>query len=88
MTRLCAIIRFLVPSSDAADVPGYALMLVSGFAIAVAIEWGALHVLDRWQYAESMPQLPGLGVGVSPVLQMLMLPPIVFKISAWWLGKR
>lgn len=74
--------------ADRPGIPGYALMLVSGFAIAVAIEWGALHILDRWQYAASMPQLPGLGVGISPVLQMLMLPPIVFKISAWWLGKR
>jgi len=27
-------------------------------------------------------------VGISPVLQMLVLPPIVFKFSAWWLAAR
>lgn len=74
--------------SDRPGLRGYALLLVSGFTIATGIEWGAMHVLDRWQYAASMPRIPGLGVGVSPVLQMLVLPPVVFKLSAWWLHRR
>lgn len=73
---------------DRPGIAGYALLLVSGFSIAVLVEWGAMHLLNRWQYTASMPQLPGLGVGVSPVLQMLVLPPIVFKLSAWWLDVR
>ena len=67
---------------------GYGLMLVTGFLIAVLIEWGAVYVLDRWRYAASMPILPGLGIGLSPVLQMLILPPVIFKLTAWWLDKR
>lgn len=74
--------------SDRPGIGGYALMLSVGFAIAVVIEWGAVQVLDRWRYAASMPRLPGLGLGAMPVLQMLVLPPIVFKVSAWWLGRR
>ena len=69
-------------------VAGYALMFATGLVIAVIIEWGAVYVLDRWRYTASMPILPGLGVGLSPVLQMLLLPPVIFKLTAWWLDKR
>lgn len=65
---------------------GYALMLITGFAIAAFVEWGAVYVLDRWRYAESMPMIPGLGIGLSPVLQMLVLPPVIFKLTTRWLG--
>lgn len=71
---------------DRPGIAGYALLFVAGFSVAVLVEWGAMHLLDRWQYTASMPQLPGVGVGISPVLQMLVLPPIVFKFSAWWLA--
>ena len=67
---------------------GYGLMLVTGFLIGVLIEWGAVYILDRWRYTASMPMLPGLGIGLSPVLQMLILPPVIFKLTAWWLDKR
>lgn len=73
---------------DRPGLAGYALMLFTGFAIAVIIEWGAVYVIDRWSYTASMPQLPGLGVGLSPVLQILVLPPVIFKVAAWWLNRR
>jgi hypothetical protein len=28
-----------------------------------------------------MPVVPGLGVGLVPVLQMLVLPPLVFRVA-------
>ena len=77
--------------SDWADRPGwagYALMLVTGFAIAVIVEWVALHGLNRWSYTDNMPLLPGLGVGIAPVLQMPLLPPIIFRVTRWWLALR
>lgn len=67
---------------------GYALIIFTGFAIALTIEWGAVYVLDRWSYTARMPRLPGLGVGLSPVLQMLVLPPVIFKFSTWWLDRK
>ena len=60
-----------------------ALMLGMGFAAAVGIEWFALHVLQRWAYTEQMPIVPGLAIGLTPVLQMLVLPPLTF----WMVGK-
>ena len=68
--------------SDRPRVSGYMLMLLSGFALAMLIEWGAVYVLGRWTYAANMPLLPGLGVGVIPILQMLVLPPVIFKVTA------
>jgi hypothetical protein len=58
----------------------YALMLAAGLIIAVTVEWIGLHVLRRWSYTASMPLVPGLGVGLIPVAQMLILPPLVFRI--------
>lgn len=77
--------------SDWSDRPGwaaYALMLIAGFSIAVMVEWVALHALNRWSYTTSMPLLPGLGIGVVPVLQMLILPPLIFRMTGWWLARR
>ena len=76
--------------SDWADLPGwatYAVMLVTGFSIAVVVEWMGFYGLNRWSYTASMPLLPILGIGVVPVLQMLILPPIIFRMTAWWLQR-
>lgn len=76
---------------DWADKPGgagYALMLISGFSLAVIIEWVGFYGLKRWSYTTSMPLLPGLGIGVVPVLQMLILPPVIFGMTGWWLARR
>jgi fructose-specific phosphotransferase system IIC component len=48
-----------------------------GVLITILMEWLATQVLDRWTYAESMPVIPLLGVGLSPLLQWVVLPPIV-----------
>ena len=66
----------------------YALMLVTGFVIAILIEWVAVYGIGRWSYTERMPVLPVLNVGLSPVLQMLLLPPLIFKLAALWLERR
>jgi len=63
-------------------VPGYIVMLTTGFLLAVLVEWVGVHVLGRWQYTETMPVVPGLGVGVVPIAQMLLLPPVMFWIVA------
>lgn len=63
---------------------GYSVMLATGFLIAVTVEWLALK-RGRWTYRSEMPLIPGLDVGVVPVLQMLALPPLIFRLSARWL---
>lgn len=61
---------------------GYGAMLLSGLILAAVIEWGAVHVLQRWSYTNAMPLIPGLDIGITPIMQMLVLPPIIFYIVA------
>ena len=69
-------------------VPGYLVMLIAGLIIAVGVEWVAVHVAQRWSYTDRMPLLPGLEVGVVPILQMLLLPPLIFRAVALILRNR
>jgi len=48
-----------------------------GLAITLVFEWLATEVWDRWQYAEAMPVLPVVGTGLLPVLQWILLPPLI-----------
>jgi len=61
---------------------GYVVMVTAGLVMAVLVEWVGAHVLKRWEYAEKMPLVPGLGIGVVPIAQMLFLPPLIFRIVA------
>lgn len=63
-------------------VRGYVLMFVSGLTIAIAVEWIAVHVLQRWSYVPAMPRLPVIDIGIVPIVQMLVLPPLIFRIVA------
>jgi len=81
---------FVFRKSDWSDHPGfagYALMLSTGFVVAATIERYAIHVLERWSYSLRMPLFPWLDIGLIPVLQMLILPPIVFRFTAWRLHR-
>jgi hypothetical protein len=63
---------------------GYGVMLTTGLVIGGAIEWVAVHLLRRWMYTAQMPLVPGLDVGMVPVAQMLILPPLIFRLVAVW----
>ncbi len=52
----------------------------AGLAVGFAVEWWGLHIARRWQYSDLMPLIPGTGIGVAPVLQMLLLPPAIFWV--------
>jgi len=51
-----------------------------GVVITVVIEAIAIHVLNRWQYATAMPTLPILGTGIAPILQWVIIPPIIVSM--------
>lgn len=55
-----------------------ACTVVLGVAIAVAIEAWAI-ASGRWAY-DGMPLVPLIGIGLIPVLQMVLLPPVIFAI--------
>lgn len=51
-----------------------------GVISTILLEWLNVDLLQNWAYAPSMPVLPLLGTGLSPLLQWLILPPVAF---AW-----
>jgi len=51
-----------------------------GALLAVAFELWAVYVDHRWAYGTSMPLIPGLSVGVTPVLQMIVIPLLVLVL--------
>ncbi len=54
------------------------LMLLVGFIIAILVERFAL-VDNMWSYSALMPIIP-FNVGLSPILQMVILPLLIFRI--------
>jgi len=52
--------------------PGAAVAVVAGLAYTVFSEWFNVSVRGSWAYSPAMPQL--FGLGLSPLLQWLLLP--------------
>ena len=61
---------------------GYLWILTAGLVIGIAVEWVAVHMAGRWAYGARMPFVPGIGIGLVPVLQMLVLPTLIFRMAA------
>ncbi|MEQ1866261.1 MAG: hypothetical protein ABL996_16610 [Micropepsaceae bacterium] len=57
---------------------GLILLVLLGGPAAVLLEWWALET-DRWRYA-AMPVVPIVGAGLAPVLQMMIIPPLVIRL--------
>lgn len=74
-----ATVRSLV-SRSAASIAGreYALTIVFGIALAVALEWLGL-TSGRWTYRAEMPTV--IGVGLVPILQMAVLMPLTLWLT-------
>lgn len=60
----------------------YFFMVAAGFLLSVIVELNAVYRRGEWGYLPIMPVLPFLGVGLLPVLQMVLLPPVVFALAA------
>lgn len=55
--------------------------VVVAFLLSMAFEGASIYLLGRWDYSSSMPQF--LGLGLSPVVQWIVLPPLTL-----WLARR
>ncbi len=62
---------------------GYSLMMAVGIILAVIVEWNAVYWTKAWVYNEQMIMIPVLGVGLFPVLQMIVLPPTTALLLQW-----
>ena len=54
-----------------------AIYIGVGLAATTILESLAIGVLGRWAYSEAMPRLPIVGTGLLPLLQWLVIPPLV-----------
>lgn len=62
------------------------LLIILGGMIAIVFEkWALLR--NQWNYAEAMPIVPLLNVGLSPLLQLMILPVLTFYINHLILNK-
>ena len=54
-------------------------MIIVGTTVTLVIEQLALHGLwfGSWRYSSAMPVIPLLGVGLAPIMQWILLPPLV-----------
>lgn len=58
----------------------WTLSAIVGILLGLAFELWAVHVDKRWTYG-GMPIIPVLGVGVTPILQMMLVPACTLLIS-------
>lgn len=56
------------------------ITLSTGLYLSIIVEQFALR-LSMWSYTDLMPELPFLNIGIVPILQMLILPLLVFYLS-------
>lgn len=54
---------------------GGAIVVIGAMAYAVWSEWHNVYRAGSWGYAASMPLI--FGIGLSPLLQWLILPPVM-----------
>ena len=60
-----------------------------GVAITAVIVWLATRGrwAQTWAYSAEMPVIPGIEIGLSPLLQWVVVPPValwfVWRLSAW-----
>lgn len=59
--------------------PRAAVLVLAGVLLAVGIEVDALFIHHRWTYTRAMPTI--LGVGISPLLQMAVLPLLTLLVA-------
>ncbi len=59
---------------------GIFFSIIIGFIISIIVEKIALSV-NMWSYSNNMFLIPFLKVGITPTLQMIILPLIIFKFS-------
>ena len=74
--------RYWIRKTTGRLVPSLTFIAV-GVVLTVAFEYYYTQVSLRWSYSELMLLVPPFGTGLSPVLQWIVIPPIVL-----WLTRR
>ena len=62
----------------AGSLPVAMLATAAGVAYAIFSEWLNVSLRASWAYAPAMPVVPLLNMGLAPLLQWLVIPPLSF----------
>ena len=65
------------PSERFCEVAVSTILLTLGYT--VFSEWLNTQVRETWAYRDAMPRLPGLGTGLTPILQWIVVPVLAFQ---------
>lgn len=81
ISSVCFVLAFLVSGRSRVDrwarrIP--AISIPFGVGYTVFSEWLNVSVRESWAYAPAMPVLPGIGTGLSPLFQWLVVPALGF----------
>jgi hypothetical protein len=71
------------PDDRAARLRVAIVLTLLGLGYTVYSEWLNVAVRATWAYTDLMPRVPLLSIGLAPLLQWLLLPPL-----ALWLATR
>ena len=63
------------------------VLILTGGAGAVLAEVWQLSI-GTWSYSSAMPLIPVVNVGLSPVLQFMILPILIYRLSFKMLAKK
>jgi hypothetical protein len=53
--------------------------ILMALSYTVFSEWLNIEVQGAWAYREAMPRLPGLGTGLTPIVQWIVVPVLAFR---------
>lgn len=62
----------------------WASLVLSALILSISFELFALST-DRWAYTDAQPLIPGTTIGLTPVMQLLLLFPLTFALSGRFL---
>jgi hypothetical protein len=57
------------------------LILAFGIGYTIYSEWLNVYVRANWAYAPRMPILPLVGIGLTPLLQWVVVPTLALRIT-------
>ena len=57
------------------------ITIALGLTYTIYSEWLNVNVRGSWAYAPSMPTLPWLGTGLTPLLQWLLVPSLALRFA-------
>ena len=58
-----------------------AVFTALGLGYTITSEWVNVDLLSAWGYAAAMPRVPWIGTGLAPVMQWVLLPPLIAVVS-------